>query len=82
MVPNRESCAQEKSKKQAAEEMLGYSDTFIKVGFTGLSMKDSTPDEIGAVVGTVPNVKCISFFNQSATSVFTFFEVSWNRRPL
>ncbi|KAG0591825.1 hypothetical protein KC19_1G204900 [Ceratodon purpureus] len=40
----------EESKKQAAAEILEYSDTFNKLGFTGLSMKNSTPDEIGAVV--------------------------------
>jgi len=39
----------EESKKQAADEIIGYADTFTKVGFTGLSMKDSTPAEIGAV---------------------------------
>jgi len=40
----------EESKKQAADEIIGYADTFAKLGFTGLSMKDSTPDEIAAVV--------------------------------
>lgn len=40
----------EESKKQAAAELLKYTDTFNKIGFTGLSMKDSTPEEIGAVV--------------------------------
>ncbi|KAG0581203.1 hypothetical protein KC19_4G232200 [Ceratodon purpureus] len=38
------------NKKQAATELLEYNDTFNKVGFTGLSMKDSTPDEISKVV--------------------------------
>jgi len=40
----------EEIKKQAAAELLEYTDTFNKVGFTGLSMKNSTPDEIGTVV--------------------------------
>lgn len=44
---------QEESKKQAADEIIGYADTFAKLGFTGLSMKDSTPHEIAAVVGTL-----------------------------
>jgi len=49
-------CEQEESKKQAAAELLEYTDTFNKVGFTGLSLKNSTPDEIGTVVGMVPDV--------------------------
>ncbi|XP_024386481.1 protein IN2-1 homolog B isoform X2 [Physcomitrium patens] len=40
----------EESKKQAAAELLQYADTFNKLGFTGLSMKSSTPDEIAAAV--------------------------------
>jgi len=48
---------QEEIKKQAAAELLEYTDTFSKVGFTGLSMKNSTPDEIGTVVGMVSDVK-------------------------
>lgn len=52
-------CEQEESKKQAAAELLQYADTFNKLGFTGLSMKSSTPDEIAAAVGTVDDFKCI-----------------------
>lgn len=40
----------EESKKQAAAEILEYADTFNRIGYTGLSMKNSTPDEIAAVV--------------------------------
>jgi len=58
LIMKERECEQEESKKQAADEIIGYADTFTKVGFTGLSMKDSTPDEIGAVAGTGPNGNC------------------------
>lgn len=65
-------CEQEESKNQAADEIIEYSDTFNKLGFTGLSMKNSTPDEIGAVVGTVSNVNC-TFVPLSITHRILFF---------
>lgn len=44
-------CKQEESKKEEAAELLKYTDTFNKTGFTGLSMKGASPSEIEEVVG-------------------------------
>lgn len=44
-------CKQEESKKEEATELLKYTDTFNKTGFTSLSMKGASPSEIEEVVG-------------------------------
>jgi len=41
----------EESKKEEAAEILKYTDTFNKTGYTGLSMKGASPSEIEEVIG-------------------------------
>lgn len=51
MKCNSNLCGQDEAKKAAAAELLKYNDTFNKMGFTGLSMKNATPAAIEEVVG-------------------------------